>query len=59
MRLATLTRWGVLATVALGLWGCAPLTPPLTLPAPPVAQAFPNVASSPQSGLKAAWATGW
>lgn len=59
MRLATLTRWGVLATVALGLWGCAPLTPPLTLPAPPVAQAFPNVASSPQSGLKAASATGW
>jgi NodT family efflux transporter outer membrane factor (OMF) lipoprotein len=31
----------------------------LTLPATPVAAAFPNAASSPQNGLKAAAATGW
>lgn len=36
-----------------------PRPPPLTLPAAPVAPAFPNAATSPQSGLKAASATGW
>jgi len=56
---ATWQRWGTLAAAAAGLWGCAAPTPPLTLPAAPVAPAFPNAASSPQSGLKAASATGW
>lgn len=56
---ATWQRWGILAAAAAGLWGCAAPTPPLTLPAAPVAPAFPNAASSPQSGLKAASATGW
>ena len=59
MRVTTLKRWGLLAAAVAGLGGCAAPTPPLTLPAAPVAPAFPNAATSPQSGLKAASATGW
>ncbi len=59
MKGTTWKRWGLLAAAAAGLGGCAAPTPPLTLPAAPVAPAFPNAASSPQSGLKAASATGW
>ena len=59
MKGATLKRWGLLAAAVAGLGGCAAPTPPLTLPATPVAAAFPNAASSPQNGLKAAAATGW
>jgi len=59
MKGTTWKRWGLLAAAVAGLGGCAAPTPPLTLPAAPVAPAFPNAASSPQSGLKAASATGW
>ncbi|MCW5632084.1 MAG: efflux transporter outer membrane subunit [Rubrivivax sp.] len=59
MKGATFRRWGLLATAVGGLWGCASPTPPLALPAAPVAPAFPNAASSPPSDLKAASATGW
>jgi multidrug efflux system outer membrane protein len=59
MKVTTLKRWGLLAAAVAGLGGCAAPTPPLTLPAAPVAPAFPNAATSPQSGLKAASATGW
>lgn len=52
-------RWVVLAVAVAGQWGCASLTPPLARPAAPVAPVFPNAAPSPQSGLKAASATGW
>ena len=59
MKGTTWKRWGLLAAAVAGLGGCAAPTPPLTLPAAPVAPAFPNAASSPQSGLKAASTTGW
>ena len=59
MKGPTLKRWGLVAAAVTGLGGCAAPTPPLTLPAAPVAPAFPSAASSSQSGLKAAAATGW
>lgn len=59
MKGTTWKRWSLLAAAVAGLGGCAAPTPPLTLPAAPVAPAFPNAASSPQSGLKAASTTGW
>lgn len=59
MKGRTLKRWGLLAAAVAVLAGCAAPTPPLTLPAAPVAAAFPNAAASPQNGLRAAAAIGW